>query len=224
VNAPRHLAIIPDGNRRWARTRGLPAFDGHRKGIQVIGEITTAAWAAGVEVVTFWWGSPANLTQRSPEEVAVITGALDRWLAGDGADRIARAGAQFLALGRWQTLCPQIEPGVAAARAAAGPGPRTLVLLLACDAREEILAAADALAGSGGGPDAFRAELWTGALPPVDLVLRTGGQPHLSSGFLLWQIAEAQLSFSARLWPDFDAAALDETLAVYASTERRYGR
>jgi undecaprenyl diphosphate synthase len=90
-------------------------------------------------------------------------------------------------------------------------------------ARAECRAAA-ALGGAGASAVDFGAALWTGGLPPVDLVLRTGGQPHLSAGFLLWQIAEAQLYFSPLMWPDFDAAALHEALAVYAATERRLGQ
>jgi len=221
---PRHLALIPDGNRRWARARGLPGPQGHLAGIDVVGDIAAAAWDAGVQVVTFWWGSPANLLARPPAEVDVITGSLSSWLSTRGAATIAAHDARFLALGRWPQLCPQIQPGIDAARHAAGAGPRTLALLMAYDGRDELLAAADRLAGSGGSRDAFAAALWTGALPPVDLVIRTGGEPHLSAGFMLWQIAEARLHFSDKLWPDFAPADVGEALAAYAATERRFGR
>lgn len=216
--------MIPDGNRRWARARGMPPSRGHAVGIEVVGDMVASAWEAGVETVTFWWGSPANLQTRSPEEVAGITGALTRWLETRGAGLLARHDARFMAIGRWSELCPGIAGGVGAALEAAGPGPRTLVLLMAYDGRDEICAAADRMGGSGGSREAFGRALWTGRLPPVDLVIRTGGEPHLSAGFMLWQIAEAHLHFSPKLWPDFDADDLRRALAGFAATERRFGR
>lgn len=225
MSPPRHLAFIPDGNRRWARARGLPVGAGHAAGIENVGVLVAAAWEAGVETVTFWWGSPANLTQRAPDEVATIVGVLEAWLADGGAALLARYGADFEALGRWAELCPSLMAGVTAARAGATPGAaRKLVLLMAYDGRDEIRAAAAAL--HGGGPDAatFSRALWTGHLPPVDLVVRTGGEPHLSAGFLLWQIAEARLAFLAEPWPACTPAALHEVLADYGSGERRFGR
>ncbi|MCB9761443.1 MAG: di-trans,poly-cis-decaprenylcistransferase [Alphaproteobacteria bacterium] len=219
---PRHLAIIPDGNRRWARARGLAPADGHRAGVAALGPVLEAAWDAGVEVCSFWWGSPANLTRRKPEEVAVITGALNHWLAAEGV-RLVAPERRFHALGRWAELCPEIRPGVEAVRAAAGPGPQALALLMAYDGRDEIRAAADARGGGGASARDFEAALWTSALPPVDLVIRTGGEPHLSAGFLLWHIAEARLHFSPLPWPAFTPDALALALREFADTERRFG-
>lgn len=221
----RHLSLIPDGNRRWAQAQGQDAAVGHRAGIENVGRIVGAAWDAGVEVVSFWWGSPANLCQRDPVEVAGIVDALGDWLSGPGAALLAGHGATFEAIGRWEALAPGLSGPVATARAAAGAGPRRLVLLMAYDGREEILAAAQALPDlTAATTDALGAALWTGHLPPVDLVLRTGGEPHLSAGYLLWHIAEAQLHFSDRLWPDYDAQALTRALAACAQVERRFGR
>jgi undecaprenyl diphosphate synthase len=224
--APRHLAVIPDGNRRWARERNLAPEAGHRAGIQVVGTIAEAAWQAGVETFTFWWGSPANLLHRAPDEVAVITGCLRDWLAGNGASLLARMGASFEIHGRWQELCPAIGSGVDAALAAAGPGPRPrrLVLLMAYDGREEIRAAAEALGGGGPGSDAFGRATWTGALPRVDLLVRTGGDPHMSGAFMAWSAADAQLAFPKVRWPAFTPELLEGILRGYAQTERRYGR
>jgi undecaprenyl diphosphate synthase len=221
--APRHLAVVPDGNRRWARARGLGPADGHRAGIANVGAVADAAFAAGVEVFTFWWGSPANLTKRAPAEVAAIADVLDRWLRGEGAALIARWGCRFDAIGRWPELCPQIRPGVEAAAAAAGDGPRRLVLLMGYDGREEILDAAERLGGRPVDADAFGRALWTGDLPPVDLLIRTGGEPHLSAGFLLWRIAEAQLAFPEDLWPAFGPPRLREEVERFAGLQRRHG-
>jgi undecaprenyl diphosphate synthase len=225
VRVPAHLALIPDGNRRWARKRGLTPSDGHRAGILVVGTIAEAAWAAGVEVVSFWWGSPANLTSRSPEEVEIITECLRDWLAGPGASMLHREGAAFDVIGRWEELCPQIASGIEAARRAAGggPRPRQLVLLIAYDGRDEIRAAAQRLQGGGASEAEFGRATWTGALPPVDLLLRTGGDAHLSAGFLQWSTADAQLAFPNELWPDFTPSALAEVLVAYGRTERRFG-
>lgn len=216
--APAHLAVVPDGNRRWARARGLGATDGHRAGIANVGRVAGAAFDAGVQTFSFWWGSPANLTRRDPREVEGIVGVLAEWLAGDGAALCGRVGARFEAIGRWRELCPSLAPAV---DAMPREGSRRLVLLMGYDGTEEILAAART------GPAdrlAFEAALWTGGLPSVDLLVRTGGEPHFSGGFLLWQLAEAQLAFPAVLWPDYDGAALAADLERFAATERRFGR
>ena len=220
---PNHLALIPDGNRRWARARGLGPTDGHRAGIRQVGRVAAAAWQAGVQDVTFWWGSPANLTLRDPTEVAGIVGALADWLREDGAELLRSRQARFAVFGRWRELCPSLEPALAEAQAAAGPGPLRLTLLMAYDGREELQAAAEAFAAAGA-TGSLGAHLWTAALPPVDLLLRTGGQPHLSAGFLAWGMAEAQLCFSDRLWPEVDEQVLQEALEGFARTERRFGR
>ena len=221
--APQHLAIVPDGNRRWARARGEGSADGHAAGIANIGTAAQAAFEAGVEVFTFWWGSPANLTKRSPAEVAAITGVLDAWLRGPGATLIDRWGARFDAIGRWPELCPEIGPGVQTASAAAGQGPRRLVLLMGYDGREELLDGAERLGGRPLEVESFGRALWTGDLPPVDLLIRTGGEPHLSAGFLLWRIAEAQLAFPGDLWPAFSPERLRQELERFAGIERRHG-
>lgn len=223
MSVPRHLALIPDGNRRWARAHGAAPRAGHAAGIAALGPIAEAAWAAGVEVLSFWWGSPANLTRRAPEEVEAIIDVLAEALDGPIAALLHRTGAGFEAHGRWPALCPGLAAPIAALPRAQ-PGAPRLVLLMAYDGRDELRAAADALGGGGADAAAFTAALWTGHLPPVDLVLRTGGEPHLSAGFLLWSIAEAQLHFSPKLWPDFRPADLHEALAAAAATERRLGR
>ncbi len=221
MSIPRHVAVVPDGNRRWARQKGMPVGDGHRAGIQRMSEIARAAFQAGVEVFTFWWGSPANLEQRDVHEVEVIVDALGQWLAGDCSTLLADHGASFEIYGRWQALCPALGEPVVRARRAAGPGPKKLVVLMGYDGREEIVAAAQACAGDARN---LAAALWTAALPPVDLVIRSGDARHLSAGFMLWHIAEAQLCFSKKMWPDFSPDDLAAALDVFAHTERRFGR
>lgn len=221
--APHHLAIVPDGNRRWARARGQGPGEGHAAGIANVGAVAQAAFEAGVQVFTFWWGSPANLTKRSPTEVEAITGVLESWLRGAGAALIERWDARFDAIGRWPALCPDILPGVEAATAAAGAGPRRVVLLMGYDGREELLDGARRMGEQALDVADFGRTLWTGELPPVDLLIRTGGEPHLSAGFLLWRIAEAQLAFPEDLWPAFGPARLGQELERFAGIERRHG-
>lgn len=222
--APGHLAVIPDGNRRWARARGMGPADGHAAGIGNVGRIADAALRRGVTTFTFWWGSPANLTKRDPREVEAIERVLGDWLDGPARPLLARHGAGFEALGRWEELCPRIAPAIRAATEVPATSGRRVVLLMAYDGREELLAAADAPDRPRGDLGALASRLWTGHLPPVDLVVRTGGEPHLSAGFLLWQIAEAQLVFSPTMWPAYTPAALGRALDRYAKTERRHGR
>jgi len=218
----RHLSLIPDGNRRWARARGQGPRQGHEAGLATLGRILPAAFEAGVEVCSFWWGSPANLLRRERPEVAAITGGLDRWLQQVAPRVLADHDACFEVHGRWQELCPEITPGVEAARAAAGGGPRTLVLLMAYDGRDELVHAARR-AGSEVDRAGLQALMWTGGLPPVDLVVRTGGEAHLSADYLLWQIAETQLCFTDVLWPDYTSADLQRALDDAAKVGRRFG-
>lgn len=218
----RHLAIIPDGNRRWARARGLTAQEGHRAGIAAIDNAIRVAFAHDVEIVTFWWGSPANLTQRAPDEVRGIVDALREWLESRALELLSETGARFEAHGRIEELCPDLLPAIARAHQQAGAGPRRVVLLMGYDGRDELRAAASAFAA--GRCESLEAGLWTATLPDVDLLLRSGDSAHLSAGFMLWRIAEARLAFVEEPWPAVTSAILSEHLSVAAGQSRRYGR
>jgi undecaprenyl diphosphate synthase len=223
------VAVIPDGNRRWARARGLDPVEGHPVGIANVGRIAAAAWDAGVETFTFWWGSTANLTLRPEREIDVIVTCLAEWLAGDGAALLRDYDASFSILGRWPAICPSLAPAIDRASDNAGAGPRRLVVLMAYDGREEIVDAAARLAAEASPPgaddlDRFGEAMWTRSLPDVDLLIRTGGEPHLSAGFLLWRIANAQLAFEDCMWPAFTPQELVALLDRHAAVERRFGR
>jgi undecaprenyl diphosphate synthase len=217
----RHLAIIPDGNRRWARARGATVQAGHQAGIAAIDAAIREAFAQGVEIVTFWWGSPANLTKRAPDEVRGFVDALGAWLDGPALALLRDADARFDAHGRIDELCPELSPKVAAARAGAGAGPRRVVLLMAYDGRDELRHAADQLAK--GEASSLEAGLWTADLPDVDLLLRSGDSAHLSAGFMLWRIAEARLAFVSEPWPAVTPAILRRELTAAGAQARRYG-
>ncbi len=217
----RHLAIIPDGNRRWARARGLTPQEGHRAGIAAIDAAVRAAFEAGTECVTFWWGSPANLQKREADEVLGILAALSHWLTDQAPALLAEFDARFSAFGRIEELCPSLLQPLESARQAAGGGPRQVVLLMAYDGRDELRAAVDKLVR--GEVQELEDGLWTAALPDVDLLLRSGGSAHLSAGFMLWRIAEARLSFVDTLWPAVTKAQIRELLEASGAQSRRYG-
>ena len=240
LNAPpRHVALIPDGNRRWARSRRLTVAQGHRAGMDALGPAATAAWDSGVEVVTFWWGSPANLLKRDPDEVANIIGVLADWLPAAGVELLRANDATLQLGGRWQELAAALIPAVDAAelalrRPAGSPPPsRKLLVLIGYDGQEEILDAAARVSRSGDGDGsssvdraAFEAALWTGAAPPVDLIVRSAaaGEPHLSAGFMLWHIANAQLSWLPEYWPAVRPDHIRRAIHSYRARERRLGK
>jgi undecaprenyl diphosphate synthase len=222
VTLVRHLAIIPDGNRRWARARGLAPEEGHEHGIALFTPLIRRAFQRSVETFTFWWGSPANLQRRSSSEVAAIVASLAGWLEHDCPQLLRAFDCRLEMLGRWREMCPGLAEPLARAQAAAGQGPRRIVVLMAYDGRDELQAAVAAATESGSSA-AFPEHLWTAHLPPVDLLVRTGDSAHLSAGFMLWSIAEARLAFPGRLWPDMSADALGLLLDQASAQERRYG-
>ncbi|MCA9573815.1 MAG: undecaprenyl diphosphate synthase family protein [Myxococcales bacterium] len=218
----RHLAIIPDGNRRWARARGMSAQEGHIAGIGAIDGAIREAFAQGVEMVTFWWGSPANLTQRAPEEVRGIVDALGDWLDGPAQRLLRDTDARFGAFGRIDELCPELRPKLDRALGAASAGPRQVTLLMGYDGRDELREAARTFAR--GASQSLEEGLWTAGLPDVDLLLRSGGSAHLSAGFMLWHIAEARLAFVDEPWPAVTPAVVRRELEAAGAQTRRYGR
>ena len=223
MTAPvRHLAIIPDGNRRWARARGLAPEQGHAHGIALFSPLIERAFQQSVETFTFWWGSPANLQLRSSSEVAAIVASLSGWLEQDCPALLRSFDCRIEMLGRWPELCPELAGPLAQAQAAAGHGTRRIVVLMAYDGREELRAAVEAATRAGASAE-FPKHLWTAHLPPVDLLLRTGDSSYLSAGFMLWSIAEARLVFPSSLWPEMTADELERLITQADAQERRYG-
>ena len=239
---PRHIAFIPDGNRRWAKSSGLTVAEGHIAGMHALGPVATEAWAGGASVVTFWWGSPANLQQRDPEEVANIIRVLADWLPGMGVELLQAHDAALALGGRWRELAPALIPAVDRAQkelerpAGARAPSRKLLVLIGYDGQDEILEAAAhahrAETGKADGTagiidrDAFEAALWTGTAPPVDLVVRSAaaGEPHLSAGFMLWHIANAQFCWLPDYWPAVRPEHVRRAIDSYRGRERRLGK
>jgi undecaprenyl diphosphate synthase len=220
---PRHVAIIMDGNGRWAKARGLPRAAGHRQGAEAARKVLRAAGEAGVECLTLYAFSSENW-RRPDEEVNDLMGLL-RLYIGRELDSLHREGVRVKVLGDHGAFSPETARMIDAAVARTANNRRmTLAVALNYGSRGEIVKAARRLAEAGDPIDeaAMDAMLDTAGLPPLDLLIRTSGEQRLSN-FLLWQAAYAELLFVDTLWPDFDGAALRAALAIYAGRERRYG-
>ncbi len=231
---PKHVAIIPDGNRRWARERGLAAWNGHEQGARQWQSILRAALGEGITHVTAWMCSMDNLAKRPREEVAVLyrvfASLFDELAALPELDthRI-----RVRVLGDWAALQPSsLTDRIRALeeRTRAHDG-FFLTLLNAYDGVSDMTQAVRAVAERKAAdpalditPATVKDALCTRDLPPADLVIRTGGEPHWSAGFLMWDAANAQLHFSEKLWPDFGADDFRTAVADYRSRGRRHGK
>ena len=223
---PLHVAIIMDGNGRWATARGLPRVAGHREGAKAVRRTVEAAIAQGVRYLTLFAFSSENW-RRSPGEVADLTFLLKHYLRGELNEMHAQ-GVCLKIIGERERFGPNLTGELAAAEArTAGNSKLTLVMALSYGGRADIVAAARKAIAAGMAPaelseQNFAALLETGGIPDPDLLIRTSGEVRISN-FLLWQTAYSELLFTDVLWPDFDAAAFAAALDEYATRERRFG-
>jgi len=230
ATAPRHVAIIMDGNGRWAKARRLPRIAGHRRGAEAVRATIRAAGEFGIEVLTLYAFSSENW-RRPADEVSDLMGLLRHYLSGE-VDELVRNGVRLKIIGDYSKFSPDLVELIEAALARTRTNSRTtLVLALNYGAQDELVRAtrslaSDVRAGRLGPEDidreAIAARLDTHDLPPLDLLIRTSGERRLSN-FLLWQAAYAELLFVDTLWPDFGRAALEGALIDFARRERRYG-
>jgi undecaprenyl diphosphate synthase len=220
---PRHVAIIMDGNGRWAEGRGLPRLAGHREGSQSVRAVTREARRVGLEALTLYAFSAQNWA-RPPEEVAGLMELLAEFLDSE-RDEIMENAVRLNAIGELDRLPSFVGDRLERLRRDSASN-RGLVLTLALsyDGREEIAQAARRAVAEGApiDPAALEARMWTAGLPPLDLLVRTSGERRISN-FLLWQCAYAELAFSDVLWPDFREAELLQVLADFQRRERRFG-
>ena len=227
---PRHLAIIMDGNNRWARREGYPGVAGHRAGAEVVREIVSACESRGIRYLTLFAFSSENWG-RPRAEVRALLSLLSRYLRNEVAKLISD-GVRLRVIGRRDRFSPRLQRLIAKAEAATAAGDRaTLTLALDYGGRWDVAEvtrsiARDVAAGrldpDAIDEDAISARLATADLPDPDLCIRTAGETRISN-FLLWQFAYAEFWFTEVLWPDFDETVLDLALADYAVRERRFG-
>jgi len=229
---PQHLVLIPDGNRRWAAQKGKPAYFGHAAGAKSSVEIFEEVHKLGIKNLTFWGCSVGNLTGRSRTEVAFLYKVFGEYFKKLGKrPEIKQDGIRVRFLGRWREFLPAGLRKIMLnlEKDTEKHSDRNLTFLMAYDGRDEMQSAirnlvAEKIPAEKIGRDEIKNSLWTRDLPPVDLVVRTGGEPHWSAGLLMWDVSEAQLYFTETHWPAFDSKELKKALALYAETERRHGK
>ena len=229
-SAPTHVGVIMDGNGRWAQARGLPRFEGHRRGVEAVRRAVRAARDLGVRYLTIYSFSTENWS-RPPDEVSVLMSLLRRFLRNDLADMHAN-DVRVRVIGRREGLAPDIAALLTEAEdLTRGNRGLTLVVAFNYGGRQELVEAARRLAREAAAGrldpeqidiEALSQRLDTYDIPDPDLIIRTSGE-QLLSNFLLWQAAYSEFVFLPIYWPDFDKAAFQSALDQFAARERRYG-
>ncbi len=228
---PRHVAVIMDGNGRWARERGLPRHAGHLEGMKAVRETVAGACAAGVEVLTLFAFSTENW-KRPKTEIQALMEVLDTFAESE-RHALIREGVEVRVLGELERLNERSRAAVSGIVASTRGGETLLLnLLISYGAREEIARAARNLARQARDglidpetidPATFRTALYTGGLPDPDLLIRTSGEYRISN-FMLWQLAYAEMYITPVYWPDFTREDLFAAILDYQRRERRFGR
>lgn len=231
MSPPRHIAVIMDGNGRWARQRGLPRSAGHQAGMTAVRECLEGCREARVEILTLFAFSQENW-QRPPEEIEALMALLTEYVAREGAD-LRDQGVTVRVLGDVARLTPAAQAAVELIQADTASGTAlTLNICLSYGSRAELVRAARLLASEVAAgrlrPEdideaALADRLYTAGLPDPDLLIRTSGE-HRLSNFLLWQLAYAEIHVTPVLWPDFTRRDLLEAILEYERRERRFGR
>lgn len=228
---PAHVAVIMDGNGRWARDRGLPRWEGHRRGMESVRESVKAALEAGVEHLTLYAFSQENW-RRPDEEIEALMGLLEEFVERE-KEELLEQGVRARVFGELEHLPDAALAAVEELQSFTREAEELqLNLAISYGARAEIVQAARKLARKAVlgtlrpedvDEERFARELYTGGWPDPDLLVRTSGEMRLSN-FLLWQVAYAELHVTPVLWPDFDRAEFHRALLEYQGRERRFGR
>lgn len=230
---PRHVAMIPDGNRRWARQKGVSVYEGHKAGLSSFRSLMNHAAERGIQYVSVWGLSVDNITKRSVKEVADLLRIFRAEFTAIAEDAdIHRNEVKVRVLGKWRDMFPSpVARAIEKAQdATTNYTKHTMTVFLAYNGTDEMLAVVQAIAdraakeGVTVTAEMLKSHLLTASLPPVDLLIRTAGEPHLSAGFMMWDIANAQLYFTEKLWPDFDVKEFDQALDDFAARGRRLGK
>lgn len=236
VNLPKHVAVIPDGNRRWARRRGLKPWVGHQKGVNYFEKVLEKALELKIPYITFWGGSYDNLTKRSKMELnflfKVYTDQFKRIIVDP---RMQENQVKISVFGRWQEVLPK-ETQLTIKKAIELTNNYKkyfFTFLLAYNGTDEILDCVKKIVKLSQQKKSIKIteklikeNLWTKDLPPVDLIIRTGceGDPHNSTGFMMWDSAYSQLCFTKTLFPDFSPQEFEKIIKDYSLRERRFGK
>ncbi len=231
ANIPNHVAIIPDGNRRWATTHKKEViWGGHEQGALQFEQVMRAAFKAGVTYLTIWAASEDNLVRRSKEETGFLVKLLINELRRlHNSPETAEQEIRVRVIGSGVATAGSSELAAAVhaiEEKTKGNKKKQLTILFGYDGRTDMIHAIQELRDTTYEirHESVTKALLTKELPDVDLVIRTGGEPHNSAGFLMWQTANSQLYFTPTLWPDFGPAELEKALADFNTRERRLGK
>ncbi|NTW30341.1 MAG: di-trans,poly-cis-decaprenylcistransferase [Candidatus Moranbacteria bacterium] len=229
---PQHVAIIPDGNRRWARSRGLEPWKGHEEGVKTMKELIKAARDLGVRELSLWGSSLENLKKRPMDESRELLRIYsEQFRELSESEELVRDQVRVRIIGRWRQQFPSSLIGLLS-----GIEEKTrehtghfLNFFLAYSGVDDMLQAFRSAAARSLHPEDITEETVKGMLmsqevAPVDLLIRTGGDAHLSAGFLMWETSDSQLVFSEKLFPDFGKDSLQEAVEEYSGRERRFGK
>jgi undecaprenyl diphosphate synthase len=231
-NLPTHIAIIPDGNRHWARQHGLENWEGHEEGAKNTEKITREALKMGIKCLSYWGSSLENLKKRPLRERQELLRIYEEYFGRLIESRdIHENEARINIIGRWRDQFPArlkkvLEEGIEKTKKYNN---RSLNFFLAYNGDDEMVEAVRSIirsnlpVGKVTGK-IIKENLMTKDLPPVDLLIRTGGEPHLSVGFMMWDIANAQLYFPDANYPDFDEKEFRKAIEEYQRRERRHGK
>jgi len=234
-NIPKHVALIPDGNRRWAKKRGFRTWIGHQAGVKALEETLQRVLDLKIPYFTFWGGSFDNLTTRPKIEVNFLIKLYTEQFKRIVKDkRTHQNKVKINVLGHWKEVLPQEAQKVIkrAIEITKNYNQHFLTFLLLYDGQDEMIDCISHILKKAKNKaqkvtkEIIKENLWTKDLPPVDLVIRTGceNDPHMSSGFMMWDTAYSQYYFSKTLFPDFSPEELEEIIKDYSQRERRMGK
>ncbi|EKE18865.1 MAG: undecaprenyl pyrophosphate synthetase [uncultured bacterium] len=229
---PRHIAIIPDGNRRWAKERNLKPWQGHEAGAAVMEQLARWAFDNGIFCLSFWGSSLDNLKKRPIMEKQALLRIYEEYFKKLIVDKdIHRNRVRINVIGKWEEQFPGglkkiIKEGI---EKTAHYDQHELNFFLAYSGDDEMLDTVRSIVKSGIpakniSRETIKEHLFTRNLPEVDFLIRTGGDPHLSVGFMMWETANSQLYFSEKNFPDFVQSELIEAIDEYKRRERRHGK
>jgi undecaprenyl diphosphate synthase len=233
-NLPKHIAVIPDGNRRWAKKHLLDAWIGHKKGTERLDGLLDVAVELNIPYLSFWGSSEDNLKKRPAKEVEFLLKLFkDKFSEISKSEKIHKNKIKVSIFGSWREQFPKDVkmPLEKAMESTKNYNKFFLSFFIAYSGTNEIIRAVECIAKKARedsflrvNKDLLKSCLLTCDLPPVDLMIRTGGEPHLSDGFMMWETANSQLYFSDKLWPDFSEQDFREAIEDYSKRERRFGK
>ncbi len=230
-NLPNHIAIIPDANRRWARERGLPPWKGHKAGAENFEKLISYSLKKGIRCLSIWGSSIDNLTKRPLEEKKALLDIYKKYFTKmlEGKEIIENE-VRVNFIGRWEEQFPDSLKKLiyAIIEKTKNYQKRILNFMLAYSGTDDMLGAIEKInakyeKGAKITMEIVKENLMTANIPAVDFVIRTGGEPHNSAGFMMWDTADAQLYFSPEKFPDFNEEKFQEALEEYARRQRRFG-